>query len=262
MFCNNCGQEGHVFKSCKSSITSAGIILVRGPFEPLVLPTDSKNVAILMVKRKDSMTFVEFVRGKYNVFNTEYLKKLFMNMTEREHKLILSNTFDQLWTGMWGEGRDIKSKEYESSSEKFNQLDLKTLISQSSTKFKEPEWGFPKGKRMKGENDLICATREFGEETNISSDKYKILPNVILEENFTGTNNLNYKHIYHIAVLQNSKDIETCNLTQTQLQEISQVSWFSIKNCSEITRPHYTDRLRVLNDLKRILSTYNSLAIL
>jgi 8-oxo-dGTP pyrophosphatase MutT (NUDIX family) len=259
MFCNNCGKEGHVFKTCKSPITSTGILLLRGPFEPLELPAGSRDISILMVKRKDSMTFVEFVRGKYNVHDIEYLKNLFMNMTEREHKLILNSSFDDLWTGMWGVGRDIKSKEYEISSEKFSQLDLKNIVNQSSTKFTQPEWGFPKGKRSRGEDDISCAIREFEEETNIKPSNYTILPNIVLIEEFTGTNNSCYKHIYFIALLKTSQDIYLDNLTPIQLQEVSKVEWKTLSKCREITRPHYTDRLRVLKDLERIITTYKSL---
>ena len=59
MYCNNCGRRGHVFKSCTEPIISYGIILIDKPMLPV-----KELPKILMVRRKDSMAFTEFLRGK------------------------------------------------------------------------------------------------------------------------------------------------------------------------------------------------------
>ena len=56
---------------------------------------------------------------------------------------------------------------------------MKELIQKSTTKWTEPEWGFPKGRREYHETDVDCSKREFQEETGISSRKI----NMILKEN-------------------------------------------------------------------------------
>jgi hypothetical protein len=71
MFCNNCGEKGHIFKDCKEPTTSCGLILLNQPS----LPTDPDKALILMVKRKHSMSYTEFIRGKYSVDDIEYIKK-------------------------------------------------------------------------------------------------------------------------------------------------------------------------------------------
>ena len=45
----------------------------------------------------------------------------------------------------------------------------------SDSKFIEPEWGFPKGRRNNKEKDINCAIREFYEETNFDNQDYQIL---------------------------------------------------------------------------------------
>ena len=52
--------------------------------------------------------------------------------------------------------------------------DLESLIAESNTNWKTPEWGFPKGRRNYQETDIKCAFREFYEETGYDKDSLKI----------------------------------------------------------------------------------------
>ena len=88
MYCNNCGEKGHAFKSCSEPVLSCGLMLLRGIQEPLVLPVEPSTISVLMVRRKDSMSYMEFIRGKYDPTNIEYLKTQISNMTISEQKLI------------------------------------------------------------------------------------------------------------------------------------------------------------------------------
>ena len=259
MFCNNCGEKGHVFKACKHPIISCGILLIRGPFEPLKLPSDPRGIGVFMVKRKDSMAYMEFIRGKYDVANPAYIGILLKNMTQYEHSQIEKEEFDTLWTRLWGIGRDTRSAEFELSKERYNAINRKELIKANPTQYLEPEWGVPKGRRMKGESDLECAVREFEEETNIEESAYIIHDSLVLSETFKGTNNVEYRHTYFVATLKSSSLINIKqSLTSTQRREISEVAWKSISECKVMTRPHYTERIKVFEGLERIIATYES----
>lgn len=256
MYCNNCGGRGHIFKTCKDPITSCGILLLRDIFEPMKLPTLSKHVSVLMVRRKDSMAYMEFIRGKYDPTDTSYIKKLFSNMTTTEQSLIEKEEFDKLWTNLWGQGRDTHSFEYEIAKTNYETIDRTKLISEAKTNYIEPEWGFPKGRRTKGETDLDCAIREFWEETNIPRETYMIIDDLSFTEIFTGTNNIHYKHIYYVALLKNSKHIDLSQkLTNMQRREVSAVEWKTLKECKEITRPHYVERKKLISELERRIQT-------
>ena len=67
-FCNNCGITGHSFNKCKEPITSLGVISYKY--------TNNNEIRYLMINRKDSLGFVDFIRGKYNIRNIEYIKNI------------------------------------------------------------------------------------------------------------------------------------------------------------------------------------------
>lgn len=243
-----------MFKTCKDPIISCGIILLRGPFEPLVFPVNPAIVSLLMVRRKDSMSYTEFLRGKYNSLDTPYIKKLLSNMTIDEQSRIATEEFDSLWTRLWGVGKDCHSIEYEISREKYNSLPRKKLVEQTPSTYDEPEWGIPKGRRMKGETDLQCGIREFHEETNIPESAYTVTP-ICLTETFAGTNNTQYKHIYYVAKLTSSAQINLAQkFTAMQQKEISAVEWKTIAECKKLIRPHYVERKRLIEEMERIIA--------
>ena len=259
MYCNNCGGRGHIFKTCSEPVTSCGVILLRELYEPMNLPNNPSNVSVLMVKRKDSMAYMEFIRGKYDLQNLNFVKRLISNMTIDEQKKITTETFDTLWTILWGQSRDTHSTEYEISKKQYDALDRLSIVKEFPSPYTEPEWGFPKGRRMKGETDQVCALREFWEETNIPKEAYELVPNMCYTEIFTGTNDIKYKHVYFVALLKNSKVINsTEKLTAMQKREISAVSWKTLKQSKAITRPHYVERKKILQTLEREIQTYQT----
>lgn len=252
MYCNNCGRRGHVFKSCTDPIISYGVILIDKPMLPVKDP-----FRILMVRRKDSMAYTEFLRGKYELDKLEYVKTLLSNMTASEHESLKTSEFDALWTLHWGAGRDHHSKEFEISKEKFVKLNI-TELTENIHGYQEPEWGFPKGRRAPRESDIECAIREFGEETNICRESYVICRNLLFSESFVGTNGVPYKHDYFVAVLRDpdSIDLEQ-TLTNMQKKEVSAIEWKTVEECRTVTRPHYIQRSNLLNSFERIIQTFD-----
>ena len=75
IFCNNCGKHGHSFHQCKLPITSIGIIAIRKHLN---------KTELLLIRRKNSLGFVDFMRGKYNLNNIDYIINLFNKMTLEE----------------------------------------------------------------------------------------------------------------------------------------------------------------------------------
>ncbi len=259
MYCNNCGGRGHAFKTCKDPITSCGILLLREIYEPMKLPNTSSNVSVLMVRRKDSMAYMEFIRGKYDLHSLNLVKRLISNMTIEEQKKITTENFDTLWSAMWGKERDTNSTEYEISRKQYDALDRSGIVKENISKHVEPEWGFPKGRRMKGESDQECAVREFWEETNIPAEVYEVIPSMSYTEIFTGTNDVKYKHVYFVALLKDSKLINTSQkLTPMQKREVSAVSWKTLKEAKIITRPHYIERKKIVETLEREIQRYQT----
>ena len=257
-YCGNCGEEGHTYRRCLAPIISLGVILYR---------EKNNSIEYLMVQRRDTLGFVEFMRGKYNLENSKYIFELFKIMTESERVKILNNEFDYLWQNLWM-NKNLKKfqNEYNNSKKKFNILKrgteidgkpLSLLVIHKSTPiiYKSPEWGFPKGRRNNRESDLDCAKREFEEESGYESNKYEIVPNIEpIIELFSGTNNIRYKHIYYLGKsLQDiSLDIDKENFNQ--VSEISKIKWFNFNDAYEIIRDYNIEKKEVLKKTNDLLT--------
>jgi 8-oxo-dGTP pyrophosphatase MutT (NUDIX family) len=253
MYCNNCGGKGHLFRTCKDPVLSCGILLIDKPS----LPVEADNTRVLMIRRKDSMSFAEFMRGKYDTDNIEYVSTLVKNMTLKEQASIASDSFETLWRYMWGDDR--MTSDYAQSRDKFNVLDRVSLMRHNMSEYTEPEWGFPKGRRMRGESDLACAIREFDEETNIPRDAFVVLKNIVLTETFMGLNNVQYKHVYFVALTKNPEMINLSQkLTPIQRREISGIGWKTFPEAEALVRPHHVERRGMLAQLYSVIETFES----
>ena len=85
-------RVGHLFYQCKLPITSYGIILFRFIAEP----------EFLMIRRKDSFGYIDFIRGKYSLSNIFQIQKCIDEMSAEEKNRITTKTFDVLWRELWG----------------------------------------------------------------------------------------------------------------------------------------------------------------
>lgn len=254
-FCNNCGKNGHIFQSCKHPITSIGII---------VFKLIDNKIKYLMIKRKHSLGFVEFMRGKYPVNNYIYLINIFNEMSNEEKEKIKNSTFDELWNYLWGNQVGIQYRgEEKTSKEKYellkngisnkNEYNLETLLTKCNYEWNETEWGFPKGRRNYQEKDLNCALREFEEETGYIRSNVQLIQNISpYEEIFTGSNMKSYKHKYFLGYIDAS--IKCSNPFQET--EVGDMKWLSYDECLEKIRPYNLEKITVLNKINNVLTKY------
>lgn len=255
-FCNNCGKSGHIFNKCKHPITSIGII----PFR-----LNNNNLEYMMINRKHSLGFVDFIRGKYPLNNYNYLLNIFNEMTNNEKNKIKTLTFNELWNYLWGNDIGIQYRcEEKSSKEKYELLkvgietstilyNLDTILTNSNRQWNEPEWGFPKGRRNFHEKDLNCALREFEEETGYLKSDIKIVQNILpYEEIFTGSNMKSYKHKYFIGFIE----LNIKNTYDFQETEVCDVKWLTYKECINKIRPYNLEKINVLNNVNKVLQEY------
>jgi 8-oxo-dGTP pyrophosphatase MutT (NUDIX family) len=176
-------------------------------------------------------------------------------MTLKEQSLLVCEPFETLWRQTWGD--DKNSCEFPAAKEKFHSLDRLLLMATNLSTYTEPEWGFPKGRRMRGETDLACAIREFGEETNIPREAYLVLKNMVVEETFMGLNGIRYRHVYFVAVLSHPEMVNlTQKMTPMQRREISGIGWKTFDEVYSLIRPHHVQREEMVNQLKSIIETF------
>jgi 8-oxo-dGTP pyrophosphatase MutT (NUDIX family) len=178
-------------------------------------------------------------------------------MTLKEQAGIASDSFDVLWRQLWGDDRT--SSDFTPSREKFGQLDRVGLMRKYLSVYTEPEWGFPKGRRMRGETDMACAIRECGEETNIPREAYTILNNIVFEETFVGLNTIRYRHVYFVALLTQPDLVNlTQRLTPMQRREISGLGWKTLDEAEALVRPHHLERRGMLTRVRSMLQTFTA----
>ena len=220
-----------------------------------------------MICRKNTLGYVDFIRGKYPVYNIDYLQNLFDEMTVNEKKFLLNNTFEEIWNNLWGEFSGVQyANEEKISKNKYNSIkegiylydntfyNLKSLINNSKTSWNEPEWGFPKGRRNYLENDLDCAIREFTEETGLINKNFKIIKNILpYDEIFIGSNYKSYKHKYYLAYLENS-DI---NIKNYQKSEVSNAKWATLNECLQLFRPYNLEKKDIIKKIDIMLNNYS-----
>lgn len=283
--CVNCGERGHIVRDCVAPITSFGIIAFKVVNHHLEELYDKNNyikqlcndfvsdnisnkffpkIKFLMIQRKDTMAYIDFVRGKYPVDNEEEknkLLKIWLNeMTFSEKYNLLTKTFDQIWDEMWvnHESKCYKN-EYEKSKNKFLKLDIVNLVKNSEYYYPFPEFGFPKGRRSIKETNVECAQREFLEETGYDKDSYKFLTDCpTIKEEFTGTNGIRYRHVYYLVNMKKNVKppiVDKNDIIQTG--EVKNMGWFTFEECFHLMRPYDKEKKKILTDVYSSIKNMN-----
>lgn len=245
IYCGNCGKIGHTYKKCLEPIISLGVILYT-----VKTHNNYQEIKFLMIQRKDTVGYVEFLKGKYPEENDSYVMRMIEVMTDNEREGILTKTFEELWNKFLI-NKHYKKYEFNESKTKFLKLKkngkLEKFINQAQCHWSEPEWGFPKGRRHLREQDMDCAKREFEEETGLRTSDYKVLLNVrSLEESYIGSNGVRYKHIYYMGHASKELLVEVDENNLSQKAEIGDIGWYSFQDALKKIRPYHKEKLMIL----------------
>lgn len=235
--CLNCQSFSHSYKECTESIKSWGIIAIF-------------NNKVLMVQRKHTLGFTDFIRGIYNEKNHNNILLLFKQMSQIEINKLSSLSFADIWKEVYPNS-NLASKEYLYASNKYdfikNNSDINLNYYLDNIIYSnEPEWGFPKGRKKYNERDIDCAKREFVEETNIPLNNIDINEYNVYYEKIIGTNGKSYEHIYYIGYLKSDVSLKLDNNL-----EIGDIGLFSLDHALKLIK-HYHDKRKEI--LKLILT--------
>jgi len=284
-YCSNCNKRGHTYKKCYEPIISNGIISIFiEDFDKSLIPLLEgyimenikkknryinklttnifyKKIKFLMVQRKHSLGYMEFMRGKYDVGDKEGIKYLLEQMTPKELSDINNKDFDYLWNMLWDNDPNstttIKNKhhykEYITSKQKFYELKMarSKMLTMTKPNFNFNEWGFPKGRRETYETDLVCAMREFEEETNYSENEYSILDESnVIRENLVGTDGNNYRHNYFLAIVHEN------HINDKENKEIGDINFMDIEECISIIRPYHHNKQIIIKKIHNLIVNF------
>lgn len=287
--CTNCGTSGHVYRECTSPITSFGTILFRVndpswsqeatltkvPFSLTGFEPVFPKIEILLIQRRDSLGFVDILRGKYSVNDLDYIRKQLMGMTDSEREKLATKNFEDLWADMWGsESGDIQyKKDKDISKNKLlalrdgitvdlsgKKLTFQDLVNECQTHWPTPEWGFPKGRRSAMESDLECALREMREETGLREDDVQFISNLeTLSETFFGTNRVHYCHKYYVMYVTDGSGVTYNEMNVHMKKEIGDIGWFSLNDALQKLRPDNIEKREMLLRVGTLLRNFSPL---
>jgi 8-oxo-dGTP pyrophosphatase MutT (NUDIX family) len=217
-----------------------------------------RDVKFLLIRRKHSLGYIEFMRGRYDLCDDATIVHLIEQMTDEERQFIIHNNFDTVWDDLWRNTSRNKlyEKEYQRSFDRYryikeHKLDL---LLNTKPKFNVPEWGFPKGRRNYMEKDIECAKREFMEESGLSEREFVVLDRIYpLNECFLGTNQVRYKHVYFAGVSHVNRDLEIQD-NKLQIQEVGDIGWFNFEEMMARIRCYHTERRKIVEDLLYFLA--------
>lgn len=300
-YCINCGNYGHKYNRCFEPIISIGNICFKINFNNLnkdfnillnnekimkyinnlnkidILKFNSihinlinnlfkfkKYIKFLIISRKHSLGYIEFIKGNYKIENRNTIIKLFKQMQLYEIEKIKNNSYNLLLKDLW----NIDYKKHDNNDNHYNYNKIKredaekkflilknnnffSILDDTSPEYSIPEYGFPKGRRNSNENNINCAIREFNEETNLDINNYTIFKNVLpLIETLKGTNNIYYKHIYYISIINNNNHQVYINKNNnSQFNEIGSISWFNYDEVIYLLRSYHKDKIKIINNL-------------
>jgi 8-oxo-dGTP pyrophosphatase MutT (NUDIX family) len=296
MICTNCGCKRHTYKQCTEPVTSWGVILVtfgdlkkphhdrmidlsrfdmsetetrvlvETKMDRMIVSSAYHTIKFLMISRKHSVGYVEFIRGRYRPEKIDQVIYLFKQMMQSEindinYSLTIDDGFEYLWKKFW---RAKANSPYLANDKKVSkdnfkmlrtkgvegpELDLEYIVSTVRAEYDIEEWGFPKGRKNRFETDEACAVREFKEESGYDDDDFKIIKNIApLIEEFNGTNGVRYRHVYYIAELTTEKSPRN-NVTESQKDEIGNIQFMDFTTALEYIRDYHMPRKILLQKL-------------
>lgn len=236
------------------------------------------KIIFMMVSRKFSIGFTEFIRGKYDVSNSDTVIKLFKQMYCEEIKYISKNSYDNMLYYFCNRNNQPKelvlnniyegkySHEYCEAKLKFNMLrdqtssddipfNLSFYVNNIKPKWDKHEWGFPKGRLdCQFEEKIKCAQREFEEETGYKTSEYDVLNKIEpINELMIGTNGVKYKHIYYLAL--NNRNIYD-QFDNYDVYETGEIKWFTYEEAIATIRPYHIEKKDVLTKVYLFILNY------
>ena len=215
-----------IFKDCIRFKQSSGIVLCH-------YNDTSKEYEVVLVQRRYTYAFFEFIQGDYSMAKKSYYMYL-QNMTVNELIMIYSSPFEVLWHFIWLDNGDEMC--FKECKQKFemnwgNRSELRKIILKVRSHGKL-EWMFPRGQsiRSKNETPIECAIREFKEETGISSECYTIIPEYLYVVEYI---HLEIKYImkFYMAILK-SEYYQRLSEFKLSLLDEATCEVHSIKWCS------------------------------
>jgi 8-oxo-dGTP pyrophosphatase MutT (NUDIX family) len=226
----------------------------------LVTGMENQELEFLLIQRRDSLGFIELMRGRYKMSDIDYIRLHMNGVTLNERERYCEGPFEELWNGMWGlDHSHLYKNEYETAKTKWENIhrgvsDIngkvwtsRDIANTCDETHHTPEWGFPKGRRDSQESDYICAMREMFEETGVKENDVIPINNLEpLVESFFGSNHVHYCHKYYLIWVPRELNISFDNKNEHMRKEIGDIQWVSLEKGLSLIRQRNVEKKEVL----------------
>tara|TARA_B110000908_G_C10231157_1_gene440668 strand:+ start:1168 stop:1926 length:759 start_codon:yes stop_codon:yes gene_type:complete len=216
---------------------------------------DKSGKNVLLVQKRHSYAYTDFVMGKYQKNNRRTLLASMNNMTIHEKLLLKSLNFEMMWYHLFLSSE--KTSLYYRCLAKFTNSFLSKNIKffksilNGSTRSIDLIWEPPKGRISGDESNLSCAIRELKEETGILLNSYQMVKSKKIKKAII-IDNIKYVIYYYVAKCR--EDIRpTYSINNpTQAIEIAGSKWVPVKDLHMMT---------MINDIKQsVISKYKKIS--
>lgn len=216
---------------------SYGIILCR--------KAENNRPEVLLAHKRYTYAFADFIHGRYTKHRNGLdatlsgMMYMFDQMTCEELLDIYSLKFDQMWYRVWlNENKELYNKKNAKFQSVFMQNDSGESLRRFIMKARSSGvllWEAPKGRKKSSyESELLCAIREFGEETGVDKGSYKLVPGVKRKVSYVSCG-VRYICNYYVALATKFCSAQSALSSKPTLSkvntmgEISEVKWFDIE---------------------------------
>jgi len=227
-----------------------------------------KQMEVLMIKKRYTYYYIEFILGHYPVGDLTRIKYLLNNMTHDEKMEIYSKEFGRMWYRIWLTNPDNPTHNVKSDVDKSHYIRCKKKFERTFSQNSDPNllhkllseskndetiWEIPKGRKdHPQESDLNCAIRELHEETGMSCAEYTILSEIDPLELKFSNRRACYHYTYYVAVEDNSIVRNKCKWShQYQNEDKFKINFKNINQISEVASIQWM----TLNKLKNLDKT-------
>ena len=159
---------------------------------------DRGDPEVLLIQRRDSIGFLELVRGRFDACDASYVRRLLADTTAVERHRMRTLPFEALWrrANSWGDASWTAA-----NVTKFGSLVSSDAFRDPPDPRPESQWEFPTGGPRYREAPVACALREFEEETGFDRAHLRVLASPLVHA-FRGLDGKHYRHMVYPAIAE------------------------------------------------------------
>jgi len=224
----------------------------------------STGIETLLIHKRVSFCFVEFVNGRYRRGDKARIHFLLSGMTGEEKIDVWSLDFARMWFRIWLVDIDNVHTEkdhyekYRSRRAYFKECHMydggKALQkSLSITKCSNTIWELPKGRpNSPHELPLNCAIREFQEETGFTPADYDLILSEPTLCTIIHADNIKYISNYYVAIMKPEAANRPLQINYSngaarhQIAEVINIQWTAIADIDKLVTPQLWAAIKVL----------------